>query len=63
MVCRPFWIALSGQKMVSDFSEGVALGYDGSGLWPVTILRTTNVEEPLASAEAGPSVKHRFGLH
>jgi hypothetical protein len=38
MVCRPFWIALSGQKMFSDFSEGVALGYDGSGLWPVTIL-------------------------
>jgi len=34
-------------KMFSDFSEGVALGYDGSGLWPVTILPTINVEEPL----------------
>jgi hypothetical protein len=46
MVCRPFWIAISGQKMFSDFSEGVALGNDGSGLWPVTILPAINVEEP-----------------
>ena len=49
--------------MFSDFSEGVAPGYDGSGLWPVTILPTTNVEEPLASAEAGPPVKYPFGLN
>ena len=29
-----FWIALTGETQKEEYSEGVALGYDGSGRWP-----------------------------
>jgi len=33
-----FWIALTGETQKEEYSEGIALGYDGSGRWPDLLM-------------------------